>query len=120
MTVTPYDFYRMTGLSFEGAIISLDSMSGMQLGIDLLGRKYSIMTISYFELVSDYMFLSQRTTEECVRMAKAFLLHLMEAYLFANGGVFEVANPLLGFWGGTEGQLGASMSYLSLLHPRHS
>jgi len=53
-------------------------------------------------------------------MAKAFLLHLMEAYLFANGGVFVVANPLLGFWGGTEGQLGASMSYLSLLHPRHS
>jgi len=58
MTVTPYDFYHMTGLSFEGVIISLDSMSGMQLGIDMLGRKYSIETIRYFDLVSDYMFLS--------------------------------------------------------------
>ena len=27
MMVTPYDFYRMTGLSFKGAIISLDGMS---------------------------------------------------------------------------------------------
>ena len=29
MTVTPYDFYRMTSLSFEGAIISLDGVSGV-------------------------------------------------------------------------------------------
>ena len=26
MTVTPYDFYHMTELSFEGAIISLDGV----------------------------------------------------------------------------------------------
>ena len=51
-------------------------------------------TIFYFVLVSDYMFLLQRTMEECVRMAKAFFLHLIGAYLFANGCVFEVANPL--------------------------
>lgn len=66
MTMTPYDFYRMTNFSFEGAIISLDGMSGVKLGIDILGRKYSIETIRYFDLVSDYMFLPQRTTKECV------------------------------------------------------
>ena len=85
MTVTPYDFYRMTGLSFEGAIISLDNVSCVQLGIDMLGRKYSTETICYFDQVSDYMFLPQRTTKECVYMARAFLLHLLKAYLFANG-----------------------------------
>jgi len=32
------------------------------------------------------MLLPQRTTEERVHMARAFLLHLLGAYLFANGG----------------------------------
>ena len=86
MPVTPYDFFRMTNLSFEGAIISLDDVSGVQLGIDMLGRKYFIETIHYFDLVLDYMLLPQRTTEEHVHMARAFLLHLLGAYLFANGG----------------------------------
>ena len=58
MTVTPYDFYHMTDLSFEGVIISLDGVLGVQLGVDMLGRKYSTETIHYFDLVSDYMFLS--------------------------------------------------------------
>ena len=84
--MTPYDFFRMTDLSFEGAIISLDDVLSMQLGIDMLGRKYFTETIHYFDLVLDYMFLLQRTTEECVHMARAFLLRLMGAYLFANGG----------------------------------
>ena len=57
MTVTPYDFYRMTGLSFDRAIISLDGVSGIQLGFNMLGRKYSIETICYFDLVSDYILL---------------------------------------------------------------
>ena len=57
MTVTPYDFYRMTGLGFEGAIISFDGVSSIQLGIDMLGRKYSTETICYLDLVSNYMFL---------------------------------------------------------------
>ena len=39
MTVTPYNFYHMTGLSFKGAIINLDGMLGIQLGLDMLGRK---------------------------------------------------------------------------------
>ena len=86
MTVTPYDFHRMTGLSFEGAIINLDCVSEIQLGFDILGRKYPIKTICYFDLVSDYMLLPQRTMEECVRMGRAFLLHFLGAYLFNNVG----------------------------------
>ena len=86
MTVTPYNFYYMTGLSFKGAIISIDGVSSVQLGNDILGRKYSNVTIHYFDLVLDYMFLPQRTTEECVRMVGALLLHLLGVYLFANGG----------------------------------
>ena len=85
MRVTTYDFYCMTGGSFKRAIISLDNVLGIQLGLDMLGRKYSIEIIRYFDLVSDYMFLPQRTTEECFRMAKAFLLHLLGDYLFSNG-----------------------------------
>ena len=85
ITVTPYNFYSMTGLSLEAAIISLDNVSGIQLGLDMLGRKYSTETICYFDLLSDYMFLLQRTTKECDCMARAFLLCLLGAYLFANG-----------------------------------
>ena len=57
MTVTSYNFYYMIGLSFEGAIISLDGVSSIQLGFDRLERKYSTKTIRYFDLVSDYMLL---------------------------------------------------------------
>ena len=76
----------MTGFSFEGAIINSVCVSGIQLDLDMLRRKYSTKTIHYFDLVSNYMLLLQRTTEEHVRMAWAFLLHLLGAYLFANGG----------------------------------
>ena len=86
MMVTPYNFYHVTGLSFEGAIISFDYMLGIQLGLDMLGRKYSTETICYFDLVSNYMFFPQRTTEKRVCIAMAFLLHLLKAYLFSNGG----------------------------------
>ena len=64
MIVTPYDLYRMTSLSFEAVIINLDDVSSIQLGLDMLGRKNSIETICYFDLVSDYMLLPQRTMEE--------------------------------------------------------
>ena len=51
MIVTPYDFYRMTGLGLKGTIISLDGVLGIQLGTNMLGRKYSIEIIRYFDLV---------------------------------------------------------------------
>ena len=39
MMVIPYNFYQMTSLSFERPIINLDGVSGIQLGLDMLGRK---------------------------------------------------------------------------------
>lgn len=51
----------------------------------MLGRKYSTETIRFFDLALDYMFLPQSTIEESVRMARAFLLYLIGAYLFTNG-----------------------------------
>ena len=86
MTVTPYNFYHMTSLSFKGTIISWDGISGILLDLDKLGRKYSNETISYFDLVLDYMLFLQRTTKEHIRMARAFLLCLLGAYLFAMVG----------------------------------
>ena len=85
----------MTGLSFEGTFTNLDGVSGIQLGLDMQGRKYSIETIHYFELVSDYMFLPQRTMEEHVRMARAFLLHLLERHGEPTGGrhVLPIFSP---------------------------
>ena len=58
MTVTLYDFYRMTSLSFKGTIISWDGISSILLDLDRLKRKYSNETICYFNLVLDYMFLA--------------------------------------------------------------
>ncbi|KAK9998019.1 hypothetical protein SO802_017622 [Lithocarpus litseifolius] len=52
----------------------------------MLGRKYPIETIHYFDLMSNYMLPPKRIMEECVWMARAFLLHLLGAYLFTNGG----------------------------------
>ena len=58
----------------------------MQLGLDMLGVKYSAKTIHNFDSVLDYMLLPRRTTKKRIWMAKAFLVHLLGAYLFANGG----------------------------------
>ena len=49
MTMTPYDFYRMTSLRFEKAIINLDGVLGIKLCLDMLGRKYSTKTTQPFE-----------------------------------------------------------------------
>ena len=70
MTVTAYNFYHMIGLSIEGAIINFDGVLGIQLGLDMLGRKYSIESIYYFDLVSDYMLLPQRTVDKRIHMAR--------------------------------------------------
>ena len=123
MMVTLYHFHYMIGLNFEGAIINLDGVLGIQLGLNMLGRKYSTKTIRYFDLVSGYMHLPQWTTEECIWMATAFLLSFVKGlplYQWWVNGIFEVVNSLPRLWRGMEGQLEAGMSCLSLLHPRHS
>ena len=57
MTVTPYNFYCMIGLSFKEAIINLECVLGIQLSLNTRRRKYSTETICYFNLVSDNMLL---------------------------------------------------------------
>ena len=52
--VTTHDFHRMTDLWYDGALINLEDESGMQLGIKLLGRRYSTDTIRYFDIETDY------------------------------------------------------------------
>ena len=86
MTVTPHDFHQKTSLRSNGAIINLKSESGIQLGIDLLGCRYSSEHILYFDLERDYKPFSQATPNDYVQMAKAFLLYLLGVYLLANGG----------------------------------
>ena len=76
----------MTGLWFDGVPISLKDESGIQLGIDLLRRRYAIETIRYIDLGVDFMYCAQGTVKECLRMARVFLLYLLGADLFANGG----------------------------------
>ena len=95
---------------------------GIQLGLDMLGRSYSTKTICYFNLVSNYMLLPQRTTEERVRMVElSFYICWVLTYL----SMVSKWCP----WGGWpsfktlerhKGQLGVGMSCLSLLHPWHS
>lgn len=86
MTITPYDFHRIIGLRFDGALISLEDESSVRLGADLLGRRYAIETIRYTNLDADFMHRPQEMAEERLRMARAFLLFLVGVYLFAIGG----------------------------------
>lgn len=39
MIVTSHDFQYMTGLKCDGALINLEGVSGIKLGIDFLGRR---------------------------------------------------------------------------------
>ena len=85
MTVTSHDFHRMTSLRSNGPIIDLEGESGIQLGIDLLGCRYSSERIHYFDLETNYKPLSKATPDDCAQMVKVFLHFLLRAYLFANG-----------------------------------
>lgn len=86
MTITPYDFHRMTGLWFNGVLISLENESGVWLGADLLGRRYATETIRYTDLKVNFMHCPQGTAKKWLQMARAFLLFLVGTYLFTTGG----------------------------------
>ena len=58
----------------------------MQLGIELLKRRYLMDTIYYYDIETDYKPLSYMTYDDCARMARDILLYILGAYLFANGG----------------------------------
>jgi len=66
MTITPHDFHHSTSLRFDGVPINLKDKSGIQLGIDLLGRRYATETIHYTDLEADFMCRPQGTAEECL------------------------------------------------------
>jgi len=83
--VTPHDFHQMIGLRFDGPLIDLEGESGIQLGVNLLGCRYSNESICYLDLEADYKPCSQAMPNDCARMARAFLLYLLGVYLFANG-----------------------------------
>jgi len=55
MTISPHDFHYMSGLWFDGVSISLEDKSAVQLGVDLLGRRYAIETIHYNDLEANFM-----------------------------------------------------------------
>ena len=52
----------------------------------MLGSRYATETTRYTDLEVDFMHHPQGTAKECLWMAKVFLLYLLGAYLFANGG----------------------------------
>lgn len=62
---------------------------GIQLGIDLLERRNLSERIHYFDLEKDYRPPSLATLDDYAWMARAFLLYLLGAYLFANEGQAE-------------------------------
>ena len=66
-------------------IIDLKGELGIQLGINVLEHRCSSEHVPYFDLEMDYRPLSQAMLDDYARMARAFLLFLLEAYLFANG-----------------------------------
>ena len=86
MTVTPHDFHHLTSLRCDGVLISLEGELATQLGIDFLGRRYTTEMIRYFDIEADYRPLSQVMAKDYAKMATAFLLYLLGAYLLANGG----------------------------------
>ena len=55
MTITLHDFLHMTSLWFGGILISLEDELGIQLGADLLRRRYAIETIHYTDLKANFM-----------------------------------------------------------------
>ena len=55
MTITLYNFHRMTGLQFDVVPINLENELGVRLGADLLGRRYATETICYTDLKVDFM-----------------------------------------------------------------
>lgn len=123
MTVTPHDFHQMTNLRFDESFINLEGESSIQLGVDLLERRYSSKSIHQFDIEENYMPISQETLEDCTQMTRAFVLYLLGAYLFRQWRtdcVFKVAGSLPCLWEGSGGELGLGLSCLPVLFFGHT
>ena len=79
MTLAPHDFYRMINLRFDGPHINLKGELGIQLGVVLLGCRYSCESIRNFDLGANYKPCSQVMPNDCALMAWTFLLYLLGA-----------------------------------------
>ena len=86
MTITPHDIHHITGLWFDKVPVSLEDKLGTQLGVEQLERRYTTKTIRYTNLEVNFICHPQGIAKACAWMAKVFLLYLLRAYLFANGG----------------------------------
>ncbi|KAL0010961.1 hypothetical protein SO802_006069 [Lithocarpus litseifolius] len=86
MTMTPLDFHHMNVRRYDGALINLEGEWGKQLGIDLLKRRYTTQMIRYFDIKANYRPLPQVTGNDYAKMARAFLLYLLKAFLSTNRG----------------------------------
>ena len=121
--MNPHNFHRITSLRFDGEIINLEGESSTCLTRDLLGRRCPFETIRYFDIEKDYISLPQVMAEDCAKMAWAFLLYLLGAYLFANGGQtlsLRWLAPFRDFKGAREVNWGAGVSCLSILFLGHT
>lgn len=84
--IVTHDFHQMTSLRSYGSSINLEGEFGIQLAIDLLGRAYPSECIRHFYMERDYKPHSSATPDDHAQMAKAFMIYVVGAYLFANGG----------------------------------
>ena len=86
MNLTPYAFRWMTNLQCDSLIINLEGESGIVISIELLEWSCIAKSVRYFDLEMDHRPFPQKTLKDCAQMVRAFLLYILGAYLFANGG----------------------------------
>lgn len=86
MTLTSYDFHKLTGLRSHNPAIHLRDAYGRALVVKLLGRSYPKKIVRYYLLARNVAFHSQATPKDLAWMARAFLVHVVGATLFANAG----------------------------------
>ena len=84
MTLTPYDFHRLTGLKSYSPVVHLGDAFGGDLVVELLGCAHPNETIQNYLLTRDFTSHSQATPKDRARMAKAFLLRVVGATVLAN------------------------------------
>ena len=122
LTVTPYDFYRMTGLSFKGAIISLEGVSVSSWVLTCWGGSTPLRPFA---------------TSTWCRITCFSHRGLQRSVSIWLGPSFYIcweltSSPMVGKWypwgvwpffktlKRHRGPTGGGMSHLSLLHTRHS
>ena len=81
-----YDIHKLTSLKSHGPAFHLGDAFRRALTVELLGCAYPNEIVWYYLLSRDFASHSQVTPEDGAQIAKAFLLHVVRAMLFANVG----------------------------------